>query len=83
MIVDGRIVDERASAAAAAAPEDQARPEARPRIATLCIPDVAAHEAAQGARELETARRRRVAFERGGMTSLSGPISRTDPSSWG
>ena len=72
------------AAAAAAAPEAQARPEARPRIATLGIPDVVAHEAAQQEAERETARRRRDEFERGRLTDLSGgDISRSDPSRWG
>ena len=90
-MVDGRIVSMRPSAAAAAAaaaapaaPEARARPTARPRIATLGISDVVAHEAAQHEAERETARRRRDQFERGRLTDLSGgDISRSDPSRWG
>ena len=80
-IVDGCVVLTRAGAAAAS--EVRARPEARPRIATLDIPDVASHEAAQAAMEGQTARRRREDFARGRVTGFSGDIPCSDPSKWG
>ena len=80
-IVDGCVFLTRAGAAAAS--EVRARPEARPRIATLDIPDVASHEAAQAAMEGQTERRRREDFARGRVTGFSGDIPRSDPSRWG
>ena len=79
MLVSGRLVATRASAAASAAAP--AQPEARPRIATFGIPDLNAHEAALRDQEGQTARRRRDEYERGRMTDFSGKdISRRDPS---
>ena len=80
-IVDGCVVV--TSGGSVATSEAGARPEARPRNATLGIPDVAAHEAAQAAMEGQTARRRRDDFTRGRVTGFSGDIPRSDPSRWG
>ena len=77
-IVGGVVV--RVGAGAGAASAAPPRPQARPRIATIGIPDVEAHEKAQQAREVETARRRREEGERGRVTDRTGAdLPRSDP----
>ena len=77
-IVAGVVV--RVGAGAGTASTEPPRPQARPRIATIGIPDVEAHEKAQQAREAETARRRREEGERGRVTDRTGvDLPRSDP----